>query len=1169
MPKARLTSGASSQLFRLLACVLALLLVGSVQAQDNYASYIMRTAQAADDGDKSATEAESGGLHALANPDLRISIRATNMSAREALERISAEGGLRLAYQESVFEDEPVVDLDLEGVTVLDALYQVTRQANLLLQVTPTGHLIVTRMSAREAGEAPVRRPAPISEPEPVRVQTGSIIGRVTDAGTGDPIPGANVAVLGTTHGAATGLDGTYRIAGLDPGTYTLRASFIGFISQEVADVPVEADEETELNFVLREDVAGLEEVLVVGYGTQTRQDVTGSISSVDADAFEVEPLADVSAALQGRAAGVEVVRNGGAPGAGASIRIRGTGTVNDAGPLVVVDGVPTSEGTMSDIDPDNIESIQVLKDASAAAIYGNRAANGVVLIQTKRGRFGQGLEVSFTGSAGVTSPIRTIEVLEAPMLAQLKRERYENDGIPVNPIWMVDSLQTQRTNWQNELLGNGAIQDYNLSVRGGGEHSTFFVAGTYADENGMMESSYFRRYDLTVNSDHRIGSRLQLHQNLRLARTKSSSLNTLSAQNGVLWSAIRFHPGMPVQWSDGTYSSSQIHGEFGDINNPIYTVDTQDAHTKGSRVLGNVEAELDLVKGLALKANVGLDYESGDFYEFAPIIDKQIRARSRNELTRRFSEAYSVLSELSLTYDASIGAHEFDAFGAYSVQTFDSEYFQAVRMDYEDESETQRVLDSGNSIVGAEGTRTDDALQSYISRVNYALRNRYLLTASFRVDGSSRFAEDNRWGYFPAVSAGWRISEEPFFEAFPSVVSNLKLTAGWGRSGNQSIARLQYLGLFGRGARYSFGGQQVTGVNLVRIPNPAISWETAEMTNIGLETAFFDYALRAKIEYFVKNTKDVLLAPPTVGMVGTATVPDVNVGRIDNHGLEIDLDYSHRFGQLDFNAFANAAFVRNEVVSINEEFLASRTYGRPNQEISRTFEGHPIATFYGWRTDGLYQTQEEINSDPNIANDPRQDAIEPGDVRFVDLNGDQLIDGQDREIIGDPHPAVTYGFGAQLGYGNLDVRLFFVGAGGVDIYNADRMQGLDPTYPFNMYAEVEDRWNGPGTSNSIPRMTTRRTNLNHRTSDLFVERGDYVRLKSFTIGYTLPRNIAARGGLGQARIYVTGQNVFTLTSYSGIDPELGYSDGNLQRNVDFAQYPQPRMWTLGLAVDI
>jgi TonB-linked SusC/RagA family outer membrane protein len=489
--------------------------------------------------------------------------------------------------------------------------------------------------------------------------------------------------------------------------------------------------------------------------------------------------------------------------------------------------------------------------------------------------------------------------------------------------------------------------------------------------------------------------------------------------------------------------------------------------------------------------------------------------------------------------------------------------------MDYEDESETQRVLDSGSSIVGASGNRTDDALQSYIGRVNYGFKSRYLLTASFRVDGSSRFADDNRWGYFPAVSAGWRLSEESFFDAFPSFISNLKLTAGWGRSGNQSVARLQYLGLFGRGARYSFGGESITGVNLVRIPNPNISWETAEMTNFALETAFFNYALRAKVEYFVKNTKDVLLAPPTVGMIGTATVPDVNVGQIDNRGVEFEIDYNYLFGELDFNVFANASINRNKVVAINEEFLASRTYGRPNQEISRTFEGEPIATFYGWRTNGLYQTQAEIDADPNIANDPRRESIEPGDVRFLDLNGDNLIDGDDREIIGNPHPAVTYGFGTQLGYGSFDLRLFFVGAGGVDIYNADRMQGLDPTYPFNMYQEVENRWHGEGTSNSIPRMTTQRTNLNHRTSDLFVERGDFVRLKSFTVQYTLPRSLASRAGFSQARIYVTGQNVFTLTSYSGIDPELGYSDGNLQRNVDFAQYPQPRMWTLGLAVDM
>lgn len=994
--------------------------------------------------------------------------------------------------------------------------------------------------------------------------ETGvSVSGQVIDADDGRPLPGANVAVKQTTIGTSTDNEGNYQLTAPSPSD-TLVFSFIGYQSREV---PIAG--RSTIDVELRSAVGELEGVVVVGYGTQRQTEVTGSIASVGGAQFENEPVTDISAALQGRASGVEVVRNGGSPARDASIRIRGTGTVNDASPLIVIDGVPAPEGSINDVDPEIIESVEVLKDASSAAIYGNRAANGVVLITTKRGGFGQDLTVSFSASAGMSSPVKTIDVLEAPELAELKRERYANDGLPVNAIWQVDSLQVQRTNWQDELLDRGSIQDYNLSVQGGSERSTYYVAGSYVTEEGMMKSSFFERYGLKINSDHRIGEVLQVRQNLLLSRTKANDLNTLSAQSGVLWSAIRFHPGLPVQWPGGSYSSSQVSGEFGDINNPIFTVDTEDENTKRNRLLGNVEAELDLVEGLSLKANVGLDYETSNYYNFDIIIDEQIRANSRNELNRNYSETYSILSELSLNYNSTFAGHSIDAFGAFSVQTFDTDVIGADRLDFTNEAVSQRVLSAGNTIAGASGTRSDDGLQSYIGRVNYSYQSKYLLTTSFRIDGSSRFAEENRWGYFPATSVGWRVSEERFFERLSPGVSNLKLTAGWGRSGNQSVARLQYLGLFGQESRYSIGGQRVTGVNLTRLPNPNITWEVAEMTNVGLDMGFYDNRLQARVEYFVKDTEDMLLAPPTVGSVGTAAQPDINVGSVRNQGLELQLSYERALGEVDLNVSGNASFIRNEVLSINEEFLASRRYGRPNQELARTFEGEPIATFYGWRTDGLYQNQGEIDADPYLANDPRRGDIQPGDVRFVDLNGDGSIDGDDRTIIGSPHPDVTYGFNIDAGYRSFDLTFFFVGAVGVDIFNADRMQGLDPTYPFNYYEETKNRWRGEGTSNSIPRMTTRRTNLNHRASDLWVEPGDFLRLKTLTLGYSMPQGLLSRVGARAVRFYVTGQNVFTITPYSGMDPELGYTDGNLQRNVDFAQYPQSRTWTIGTVVNI
>ncbi len=985
------------------------------------------------------------------------------------------------------------------------------------------------------------------------------LTGKVTAQSNGEPLPGVNVLVKGSTVGTITDVDGNYRIS-LPTGEPVVVFSYIGFVSQEI---PV--NNQTQINVTLTEDVTALSEVVVVGYGTQEKRDVTGAISSVKGNEIQNLPISGATQALQGRAAGVNVVRNGGAPGNGGSIRIRGTGTVNNADPLIIIDGVPA--GSLNDVNPNDIASMEILKDASASAIYGTRAANGVVIVTTKRGGFEQPLRFNLNGYTGVANAVKTIDVLDAPTLAELKRERYTNDGIAINPIWEDPQYQTQRTNWQDELLGRGTTNNFDASLSGGSANSSFMLSGGYFNEEGMIKNSYFRRLSLRFNSDHKIGKRLKIGESLQLTTQKGNAINTLSAQTGVLWSAIRFHPGLPVQDANGDYGSSQVSGEFGDINNPIFTVDTEDKNDTRHRLLGNVTGELEIMDGLKFKANFGLDGVIADGYNFENIIDKQIRARSRNALSRSYEEYYSVLSEYFLSYDKTFSEmHQVGFVGGYTSQTFNVDKFNASKQDFPDESPSQRYLDAGGTLSGIGGTRTYDALASWFGRATYNFDEKYLLTATFRADGSSKFADGNKWGVFPAFSLGWRVSEESFFQNI-TAISNLKLTGGWGQLGNQNVDGLQYLARISSGIRYSFGGNQTVGAAQTRIPNNDIAWETAQMTNIGLDIGFLENRLLANFNYFIKDTRDMLLAPPVIGSIGTASIPNQNVGKLRNQGLEIELGLQNSSGDFTYNIGANASFIRNKVIKLYDgNFLSSTRYGRPNQEIARTYEGHPIATFYGWRTNGLYQTTEEVENDPSIANDPRraEGLIQPGDVRFVDLNNDGIIDEGDREILGSPHPNMVYGLNGSLTYKGLDFSLFFLGTAGVEIYNADRMQGIDPTYPFNMYAEVENRWNGPNTSNSIPRMTTKRDNLNHRTSDLFIEKGDFFRLKNLVIGYTLPSDLTNRVGVERARFFITGQNVFTITGYSGLDPELGYTDGNLQVNVDYAQYPQARTWTLG-----
>ncbi|KYP15165.1 TonB-dependent receptor [Flavihumibacter sp. CACIAM 22H1] len=988
-----------------------------------------------------------------------------------------------------------------------------------------------------------------------------SITGKVTDQSNGAPLPNVNVTVKGTTRGTTTNDNGIFTIT-LQPGDATLVFSSTGFTSTELA-----IDGRSSYDVALAVSSAKLNEVVVVGYGTQSRRDVTGAVASVKGDAIQNLPVSSASQALQGRAAGVNVVRSGGSPGNPGSIRIRGTGTINNADPLIVIDGIPA--GDLNSVNPNDIASIEVLKDASASAIYGTRAANGVVIVTTKRGNFEQPMRLNVNAYTGMSNAIKTLDMLDAATLAELKRERFTNDGLTINPVWNDPNNAIQRTNWQDELFKTGTVNNIDVALSGGSAKSSYMLSAGMYDEKGIITNSFFKRYSMRLNSDHRIGKRLKIGQSIQLTRSNDNSLNTLSAQDGLIWSAIRFMPFIPVKNADGSWGSSKASNEFGDINNPIFTANTIDADNVNTRLLANINAEYEILKGLKFKVNLGVDGNHYTGRNFNIIISDQTRTRNNNSLDRNFSESYSLLGEYFLSYSNIFGGkHKVDAVAGYTAQTFNGDFFSAAKRDFLNEDPNQRFLDVGQTLAGIGGNRYYDALQSAFGRINYDYDQRYLFTATFRADGSSKFADGNKWGYFPAFSAGWRISNENFFKS--SFIDELKLTAGWGQLGNQNVARLQYLALIGGGGRYSFNNNTVVGSTQTRLPNANIAWETAEMSNIGLNAELFNRRLSVNLNYFDKKTRDMLLAPPTIGTVGTLSIPDQNVGVLQNRGFEMDLSYSNKLGELSYRIGANAAFIKNKVIELFDgNFIGSRAYGRPNEEISRTYEGLPIGIFYGWKTDGLYQTTDDINKDPNISNDPRRSSglIEPGDVRFVDVNGDGLIDDRDRVNLGSPHPKMVYGFNADFNYKGFDLGLFFLGNAGVKIFNADRMQGIDPTYSFNMYEEVKDRWTGPGTSNSIPRMTTRRNNRNYRTSDMFIEKGDFLRLKNLSIGYTLAEKLTSRMGIGKTRFYITGQNVFTFTKYSGLDPELGYTDGNRQINVDYAQYPQSRSWIFGLNV--
>jgi TonB-linked SusC/RagA family outer membrane protein len=1128
----------------------------------------------------------SGGMDARANHGPHfIELNLKEASLKSALKEIERQTDYHFVINDSqirMIQKSVTLTIKTKDIEeVLDQLFSGTRityriRKKQITLIPPVNGALEASANSRGAFALPGRQ-GNLFTAEWLLEQDITVSGTVKDE-NGNPLPGVSVLVKGTSVGTIADADGKFSI-NVPSGESILVFSFIGYILKEV---PVNG--QTVLSVDLAPATETLNEVVVVGYGTQEKKDVTGAISAVKGSDIENLPSGGAQQALQGRMAGVNIVRNGGAPGNAGSIRIRGLGTVNNADPLVVIDGVPA--GSMNDVNPNDIQSIEVLKDASASAIYGTRAANGVVLITTKRGKFGDKLSLTVNGYSGVSNRIKTIDVLDAPTLARLKREAYTNDkpdGSTIPPIWQDPQYQTQKTNWQNELLKQGTTNNLDISIRGGSEKSSFAISGGHYNEKGIIGKSYYERYTVRMNSDHKISDRFKIGQNLQLTNTNDNAPNTLSAQDGLLWSAIRFHPGLPVRNPNGTYGTTDGIGAFGDINNPIYTVDTQDQSNSRNRILGNLTGEYEIVKGLKIKANLATDATFSNNRNFEVKISDQFRKNSYNQLTLKNDKYWAILQEYFLSYDKHFGNHAVVLLGGYTSQTFNDIYSASRGRDFSSEAPELRYMRYAGAIValgnGDDGGRSYDALQSGFGRVNYAFKDRYLLTATFRADGSSKFATGHKWGYFPAFSVGWRVSEEPFFKEAVPFVSNLKLTGGWGQLGNQNVSSLQYLALINSGYRYALGsGQpqnQISGSAQGRIPNVNIGWETAEMSNFGLDAGFLENRILLSANYFIKDTKKMLLSPPTVGTLGKASIPDQNIGQIRNQGLEIELGYQHKTGDFTFSLSGNATFIKNNVTKLLTpgSFLAAQTYGRTDQEITRSYEGHPYGTFYGWRTNGLYQNQSQIDTDPALANDSRKANIKPGDVRFVDINGDGLIDNKDRTILGSPQPKVTYGLNANLGYKGFDLTLFFLGTAGVDIYNADRMQGLDASYSFNLYAETKGRWTGEGTSNSIPRVSANNLNKNFRTSDLFIEKGDFLRLKNVTLGYRIPRKAAELLHLTQARIYVSGQNVFTFTGYKGLNPELGYADGNrsqgqyTQQNVDYAQYPLSRTFTVGASI--
>ncbi len=975
---------------------------------------------------------------------------------------------------------------------------------------------------------------------------TGSVTGTVMDEQE-SPLPGANIVIPGTQRGTSTNANGQYTLSDLEPGTYTIRATFIGYLRQE-KDVDVAAGETVEVDFTLSPDVSQLDELVVVGYGEQERQDLTGSVSSVEGSEISKVSTSSVEQALQGQVSGVQVKPTSGAPGAGAQIRIRGVGTLNNASPLYVVDGMLTND--ISFLNSQDIESVEVLKDASATAIYGSRGANGVIIITTKKGQSGEGTTFNANVYQGWQEVMSPIELTNAQEYATLANELRANQGQA--PVFENPDQFGEGTDWQEEVYRTAPILNTQLSARGGTEDITYSFSANLVREDGVMEKSDYRRASFRTNNTYALTEALELGHNLGF------TYRTGTQDPGVVGAAYRADPTIPPTNEDGEFNDAGLRASAG---NPAATVFYHRNTYSGRRFVGNLYGEYSFLDNFTFKSSVGTDLDFERVRDFNPEFAVSSAQRNdRSSLNIETDESYSWLWENTVSYNRSFGDHSVDAVAGVTAQEYKQESLDGSRFNILGEDESLWYLQAGEE---SGQTNTNEAgdwsMLSGLFRTNYSYQSRYLLTVSMRADGSSRFGESNRYGYFPSVAGGWRISEESFMDDV-SLISNLKLRASWGVIGNDKIDFYPSVASVTTNQNAVFGnpGNQGLqfGATLGELANPQIQWEETRQSNIGLNIGLLDDQLSAEVDYYNRRTSGILVRVPIPQYVGVNTQPFVNAAEVVNSGIDARISWAQSVGDFSYQIGVNGSTTNNEVKSLGsgqEEILGG---GLVNEIdfTTRTVPGQPIGSFYGYQVNGIYQNQSEIDNTPSMP------GVEPGDLNFADVDGDGDIDGDDKTFIGSPIPDFTYGINLSMSYKGLDVSTSLSGQMGSEIFNAKKAVrfGLE-----NFETSYLDRWTGEGTSNSEPRIGNPGHNW-FTASEWFIEDASFLKIRNVQVGYTLPTSLTSRINMQQVRFYANGTNLVTFTDYSGYTPEISGSSV-ISDAIDTGIYPIPRTVTFGV----
>ncbi len=993
--------------------------------------------------------------------------------------------------------------------------------------------------------------------------ETKTLKGQVsTEEGS---VPGANVTIKGTNTGTITDLDGNYSLQ-VNTGD-TLVFSFVGYLSEEVVITTQDI-----LDIFLFQDITELEQVVVVGYGEVKKKDLTGAISVVRGDKLETREAATVQEVLQGQLAGVQVMSRGGQPGEEATILVRGISTINENDPLYIVDGSPLDD--IEFLNPKDIASVQVLKDASASAIYGSKASNGVIIIETKRAKEGEAV-INFDASIGQESVAKKASVADAYEYTRIANLAAENSG--QDQIYPDPDIYGAGTDWWDEVMQKGLVQNYNLSLSKGTEDFKVTTGLNYYNQEGILKGGGYERFNFKLNTEFQLTPKIKIGENVTIANS-----TTLNGPN-VVWDVQLVEPVTSVYRPDyeqeGLNEYSIYSPTTTDVGNPVAQIARSDYSTDYLRVVGNVYFDWDIVKGLKFKSQYNLYLSNWEQNWFGPdYYIEETDKRDVNAVSREHNNRFNQIWENYLNYRLEVADHSITALAGFSMEDRLHKTLYGEGEDTPNNSSSLRYLSattgSWNSIKYNGGdiqpSNEESSLLSYFGRLNYAFSNRYILAASIRADGSSKFPEDNKWGIFPAVSGAWVISEEGFMES-QGWLDQLKLRAGWGQVGNQFFedvnARYSRMGIF----YTTMGANQdvVIGAAPSSIGNSQLKWETVEDINLGLDFTALNNKLVYSLDVFQRKSKDMILWTSVPGYMGFGYTQQLtNIGELDAKGYEMIFKYRDAVGDFRYELGFNMSSAKTKVTKLaNGEAITDGNHQRLDM-LTTTLEGGTAGTFYGYVTDGIFQNWTEINSHSDEHGNLYQSQAEPGDFRFKDINNDGVLNDNDKTIIGNPEPKLTYGINMYLTYVGIELSVLFTGSYGNDVLNAIKPYSATGEGYYNSEKGLLERgWSGENSTNSQPIIKAVDQNQNFRYSDYYIEDGGYFRLKNLQLGYNFPEKVLNPVKIKKAKIYVSAENVFTVTNFSGLDPDIGGRP--TERGIDWGHYPLPKRFTIGLKLTL